>query len=126
MSDIDPQKIREVIFAVRQNLSVEEADVLWDLWDAYQRAVGDKPKPLVMRQDGPQIPRDILRATYGGYSHQAIDDEKSRPFMTRNADGRAVVTYPSARHEDDELHAENAVQYAKKIAQERFERTDGS
>lgn len=59
MKEIDVEKVRAAILSLQANGKHEFASVVWDLLDNY---VSQKPRPIVMRQDGVQLAHDHVKA----------------------------------------------------------------
>jgi hypothetical protein len=59
MKEIDVEKVRAAILSLQSNGKTEYASVVWDLLDNY---VSQKPKPIVMRQDGINAAHDHVKA----------------------------------------------------------------
>jgi hypothetical protein len=59
MKEIDVEKVRSAILSLQANGKHEFASIVWDLLDNY---VSQKPRPIVMRQDGVQAAHDHVKA----------------------------------------------------------------
>lgn len=124
MSDLSPQAILKAISDLVSGGNYDSGATVAALWGEYQHALGrlvelEPPRPLLLPKSPSGAlppPTDVLRATYGGYSHQAIDDLHSENIAQNQRD-QALRGLGITQQNDE---------YAASVERERSERMNGS
>ena len=101
MKEIKVENVRSAIFYLQSAGAKESAQVVWDLLDQY---LTQRPKPIVLRQDGPMIPGK----TFDGL--RAVFDTTSLRSKTPH---RGASSLPFCRaHEYDSVNVGDCNEYA--------------